>query len=151
MLANMLHHNGDYKFSVNLKIRFSFFRDVLSVKCKRLNMQAWHASDALRIACDKGNFWITNRAHKLKTLRKGYSRIKPTMLPKGLSTFKKEHCDGFENNQERARFLRCLPKIYSIDVEDNRQELSENRENCSRSPVVNGRHLHEDFPVLLPN
>lgn len=82
-------------------------------------MQAWLAADTLRSVCDKGNFWLTNRAHKLRTLKKGYSRIRPTMLPKGLSTFKKEHCDGFDNNHERAEFLRCRPKMYSLDFDDN--------------------------------
>lgn len=90
-------------------------------------MQSWQASDALRSACDKSHNWITSRANKIKTFNSGYNKIRPKVLPKGLSTFKKEHCNGFDDNDEGDGFLKRRSRVHSVDVIDNdlRRQLKE--------------------------
>jgi hypothetical protein len=81
--------------------------------------QTWHASDALKVACDKGHNWIAGRASKFKTLKDGYSKIRPRMLPKGLKSFKQEHCEGFDEDNERDEFLKGRRRIHSVGVIDH--------------------------------
>lgn len=69
-------------------------------------MSSLHFADAIRKVCDKGHNWITTRANKIKTVKKGYSKIRPVILPKGLSEFKKEHCDNFDADYNDI-FLKC--------------------------------------------
>lgn len=57
----------------------------------------WQAS-----SIDKGHNSITNRDHKLKTVKSECNKIRP----KSLSKFKKEHCNGFEETEERDNFFR---------------------------------------------
>lgn len=63
--------------------------------------------------------WIKNRANKFKTLKSGYRRIRPKMFPKGLSTFKKEQYNGFDETCEEDRFLRPRSRIHSVDIIDD--------------------------------
>lgn len=97
---------------------------------------ALQASDALRNACDKGQSWFTNRASKIKTLKNGYNKIRPKLFPKGLTTFKKEHCDKFDDVDEQDRFLKYRSRFHSVDVIDNklRAEFNEhfNDLDCNR-------------------
>lgn len=83
-------------------------------------VQSWHASEAIKSACDKGHNWITSRATKYMTTKNGYNKIQPMILPKSLPTFKMEHCDGFDDNKERENFLKCRQRIHSVDVIDQR-------------------------------
>lgn len=69
-------------------------------------MTLLYVPDALRSACDKGHNWIATRASKIRTLKKGYNKIRPKMLPKGLTEFKKEHCDTFDEDCNDI-FLKC--------------------------------------------
>jgi hypothetical protein len=77
-------------------------------------MQSWLAADSLRSVCDKGNNWITNRINKFRAVKSGYKRIRPKMLPKGLSTFKKEHCKKFDDINVNANFLKCRPNAHGV-------------------------------------
>lgn len=61
---------------------------------------------ALRSACHKGHNWIKTRACKIRTLNKGYNKIRPKILPKGLTEFKKEHCITFDEDCNDI-FLKC--------------------------------------------
>lgn len=82
-------------------------------------MQAWIVADALRSACVKGHNWISGRASKMKTLKKGYMKIRPKIMPKGLKTFKEEHCTNFENDDNDC-FAKCRPRFRSVDVIDEK-------------------------------
>lgn len=84
-----------------------------------MTTQSWQASEALKSACDKSHNWITSRANKIKTLKSGYNQIRPRILPKGLSTFKKEHCSGFDDNDESDNFLKQRSRIHSVDIVDS--------------------------------
>jgi hypothetical protein len=77
------------------------------------------ATQTLKVACDKGHNWITGRANKLKTLKDGYSKIRPRIFPKGLTTFKKEHCERFDDDNVHDNFLKGRNRIHSVDVIDN--------------------------------
>jgi hypothetical protein len=81
--------------------------------------QTWHGSDALKVACDKGHNWITGRANKFKMLKDGYSKIQPRMLPKRLKSFKQEHCEGFDEDDENDGFLKGRKRIHSVGVIDH--------------------------------
>lgn len=87
-----------------------------------------YVSDALRSACDRGHNWITSRANKIRIMRKGYSRIRPKMLPKGLTEFRKEHCEAF-NEDCNEIFLKCTPKSSSVDNESRVDYSGINRNN----------------------
>lgn len=99
-------------------------------------MQSWHATDALKTACDKGHNWFTSRANKFKTVKSGYNKIRPKMLPESLSTFKKEHCDGLDDNDDRASFLKSRSRIHSVDVIDNNLRLKFNEQYCVNSEII---------------
>lgn len=96
------------------------------------------ANQSWQSACDKGHNWIT----KLKTAKSGYNKIRPRILPKGLSTFKKEHCAGFEDNEEGDNFFRSRERIHSVDIIDCRlrEEMDEYLKNkkFSRSMDLQG-------------
>lgn len=64
-----------------------------------------------------GQNWIKNRAEKFKIMKSGYTKIRPKIFPKGLTTFKKEHCEGFDDN--RDNFLQPRSRIHSVDVIDD--------------------------------
>jgi hypothetical protein len=85
-------------------------------------MHSWIASEALKSACDKGHNWITSRANKFKSVKSGYCKIQPRILPKGLTTFRKEHCDGFDDDSAKDTFLKCRDRTQSVDVIDHRMK-----------------------------
>lgn len=98
------------------------------------------AADAIKSACDKGHNWITNRANKLnkvKALKVGYNQIRPKILPKGLSTFKKEHCERFDDNEDHDHFLKYRSRIHSVDIIDNQlREKFIERHNASNDEFI---------------
>lgn len=103
----------------------------------KMTTQTWIASDALKVACDKGHNWITARANKFKVLKNGYNKIQPRMLPKGLTTFKREHCEGFDEDNERDNFLKGRNRIHSVDVIDNHFRA----QFCNQYNVCDGEEL----------
>jgi len=82
------------------------------------------STQTLKSARDKGQNWIisemsklTIKTNKFKTLKSGYNKIRPRILPKGLSTYKTndddDDCgDNFLKVPQRSR-------IHSIDVIDD--------------------------------
>lgn len=99
---------------------------------------ATQASGALKSACDKSHNWLTSRASKMKTLKSGYNKIRPKLFPKGLTTFKKEHCDKFDDVDEPDRFLKYRSRIHSVDVIDKkmREEFSEHYDEFKKETNV---------------
>lgn len=88
-------------------------------------MHSWTASDALKSACDKGHNWISTRANNYKSFKSGYNKIRPKLFPKGLSTFKKEHCR--DENESVDRFLSNRARACSLDASfyaKNRDEIN---------------------------
>lgn len=106
-------------------------------------MYSWTASDALKSACDKGHNWISTRANNYKSFKSGYNKIRPKLFPKGLSTFKKEHCrdenetvDRFLSNRARACSLDA--SFYAKNLEEiNFKEQVTGEENRSTSSLEN--------------
>jgi hypothetical protein len=86
-----------------------------------------YAVSVLKDACDRSQNWInlhvekiTNRANKFSTSKCGYSKMRPKIFPKGLSTFKnvnesdfdQEECDNFLKNPRL--------RVHSVDVIDSK-------------------------------
>ena len=90
-------------------------------------MTSFYVPSAIKSACDKSHNWITTRASKFRTLSKGYSKIRPKMLPKGLTEFKKEHCEKFDEETNDV-FLRCNLRSNSVE-EDSMMDYNESDKN----------------------
>lgn len=82
-------------------------------------MYSWTASDALKSACDKGHKWISTRANNYKSFKSGYNKIRPKLFPKGLSTFKQEHCR--DENENVDRFLSNRARICNVECKNNQE------------------------------
>lgn len=90
-----------------------------------MTMSSKYAVNVLKDACDRGQNWInihmekiTNRSNKFSTLKGGYSKMRPKIFPKGLSTFKNGNENDFDQ-EECDNFLKNpRTRIHSVDVID---------------------------------
>lgn len=91
-------------------------------------------------ACDRSQNWINvhvekmaHCANRFSTVKTGYSKIRPRIFPKGLSTFQNQrNLDDFDED-ECDNFLRnSRNRIHSVDVIDQKfrdnfkQQMDEN-------------------------
>lgn len=83
--------------------------------------------NGLKSVCDRGQNWINvrvekiaNHANKFSTTKTGYSKIRPRIFPKGLSTLRNENISDFDQ-EECDNFLKNpRGRIHSVDVIDNK-------------------------------
>lgn len=88
-------------------------------------MPSKYAVNVLKDACDRSQNWInvhmekiTNRANKFSSVNSGYSKMRPKIFPKGLSTFKNSNENDFDQ-EECDNFLKNPRlRIHSVDVID---------------------------------
>lgn len=105
---------------------------------------ALQASSALKNACDKGHNWFTTKKNNFKTVKFGYNQIQPKMLPKGLTMFNQEHCQKFDECEDRELFLRGCARAHSIDVIDDktRAKIIGLEEEAQRLNQIEGNGLY---------
>lgn len=102
---------------------------------------ALQASCAMKILCAKGHNWLTTQSNRFRHKDKcGYNQIQPKLLPKGLSTFKVEHCNISDEEDDRNNFLIRRGRAHSIDVIDSRariniMQLNEGAQNISQIQI----------------
>lgn len=108
---------------MNLKFSLSLFQVFFKSTPAKMTTQSWYGSDAFKSACDI----ITSHANKFKPTKSGYNKMRPKILPKGLSTFRSENYNDYDDSDDCDEFLKARPRIHSVGVIDNemRKKLNE--------------------------
>lgn len=113
-----------------------------------------YAVSVLKDACNRSQNWINinmekiaNRANKFSTSKEGYSKMRPKIFPKGLSTFKNVNEKDFDM-EECDNFLKTpRSRVYSVDVIDFKvrealkQQLNEETYINFEPEGLNGKFL----------
>ncbi|KAL7044963.1 hypothetical protein ACKWTF_002121 [Chironomus riparius] len=83
------------------------------------------AVNVLKDACDRSQSWInnhmekiSNRTNKFSTLKGGYSKMRPKIFPKGLSTFKNSNENDFDQEECDNFLKKPRVRVQSVDVID---------------------------------